>query len=63
MKKFEICHVVICRVHAWRTIEANNYEDALTHAAAIQHITDSGSNYEIVDDEAVKQITIREIQS
>lgn len=61
MKTFEVSHVVLCKVHAWRTIEADSYEDALTRVAAIRHITDSGSNYEIVDDVSIKQIAIREM--
>lgn len=63
MKKFRISHIVLCKVHVWRTIVADSYEDALRKAAAIECITDTsnGADYEVVDDEAVKQITIKEI--
>jgi hypothetical protein len=65
MKKFRVSHIVLCKVHVWRTIAADSYEDALCQAAAIECITDTsnGADFEIVDDEAVKQITIKEIQS
>ena len=63
MKKFRISHIVLCKVHVWRTIAADSYEDALRKAAAIECITDTsnGADYEVVDDEAVKQIIIKEI--
>lgn len=60
MKKYMVKHTVICEVSAWRVIEAENYADALAKVAAIHTVT-AESNYEIVNDLEVKQVSIKEI--
>ena len=63
MKKYMVKHLVLCEVNVWRTIEAENYADALAKVAAIECITDTsnGADHEVVNDLEVKQLSIKEM--
>jgi hypothetical protein len=63
MKKYMVKHLVLCEVNVWRTIEAENYADALAQVAAIEYLTDtsSGADHEVVNDIEVKQVLIKEM--
>ena len=63
MKKFKVSHIVTCKVHVWRTIEAHSYDDALRKVAAIECVTDTsnGADCEVISDEAVNKITVSEL--
>jgi hypothetical protein len=63
MATFRVNHIVLCEVSTWRTIEADNFDDALLKVAAIEYVTDSSScNYEIVNDVKIESVTITEQQ-
>ena len=59
MATFKVKHIILCKVSAWRTIEADNFDAALLKAAAIECVTDSSTcSYEILDDIKIESITI-----
>lgn len=61
MAIFKVQHLVLCEVSTWRTIEADNFDDALLKVEAIETVTASGGcNYEIVNDIKIKSVTITE---
>ncbi len=63
MKTYMVKHTVTCEVNVWRTIEAENYADALAKVAALECLTDTstGADHEIVNDLEVKHVSIREL--
>jgi len=64
MKQFKVKHVVLCEVHTYRVVAANDMTDALNKIAAIGTVTaasgDMACDYEIVHDIEVKAVTIKE---
>jgi hypothetical protein len=59
MKQFKVKQVVLCEVHTYRVVDAENMTDALNKVAAIETAT-AGCDYEIVSDVEVKAVTIKE---
>ena len=55
MNTYRVDHTVLCEVHVWRIIEAENYSDALAQVAALETITatQDGADYEIISDKQV----------
>ena len=62
MKKFYVTYEVQCRIHAYKTVQANSLEEALTmtanHRGAITAICD---DYEIMSDQKVLTVGITEV--
>lgn len=63
MKKYRVTHVVVCEVATYRTILAENFDDAMQKVAAIQTLTATGDggDYEIMSDIETKQMRITEV--
>jgi hypothetical protein len=62
-KKYRVRHVVVCEVAAWRTIYADNMDDAMEKVAKIETITatSDGGDYEILSDLETKSIIVEEV--
>ena len=62
-KKYKVRHVMICEVAAWRTIFADNMDDAMQKVAKIESITSTsdGGDYEIMSDLETKSIIVEEV--
>lgn len=62
-KKYKVRHVVLCEVAAWRTIYADNMDDAMEKVAKIETITatSDGGDYEIMSDLETKSIKVEEV--
>jgi hypothetical protein len=62
-KKYRVRHVVLCEVAAWRTIYADNMDEAMRKVAAIETITATleGADYEIISDLETKSIIVEEV--
>lgn len=62
-KKYKVRHVVLCEVAAWRTIYADNMDDAIEKVAKIETITatSDGGDYEIMSDLETKSIIVEEV--
>ena len=62
-KKYKVRHVVLCEVAAWRTIYADNMDDAMQKVAKIETITatSDGGDYEIMSDLETKSIIVEEV--
>jgi len=61
MKTYMVKHRVICEVNVWRTIEAETFAAAMRQVSATKYITcTDDATSEIVNDIAVKSVTITE---
>lgn len=62
-KKYKVRHVVLCEVAAWRTIYADNMDEAMDKVAKIETITatSDGGDYEIMSDLETKSIIVEEV--
>jgi hypothetical protein len=64
MKQYKVKQVVLCEVHTYRVVAANDMTDALNKVAAIETATasngDMSCDYEIVSDIEIKAVTIKE---
>lgn len=62
MKRFTVRHLMLCEVSVWRTIEAETFEKALEQTKLIDTVTatESGADYEIVNDVSIKELSIKE---
>ena len=63
MKRYKVTHVVMCEVATYRTILAENFDDAMQKVAAIETLTSTfdGGDYEIMSDLETKQMRITEV--
>jgi hypothetical protein len=50
-KKYRVRHVVVCEVAAWRTIYADNMDDAMQKVAKIETITATSDGEGLRDNE------------
>lgn len=62
-RRYRIRHVVVCEVAAWRTIFADNMDDAMQKMAKIETITSTfdGGDYEIISDIETRSIKVEEV--
>ena len=62
-KKYSVRHVLLCEVVAWRTIYADNMDEAMDKVAKIETITatSDGGDYEIMSDLETKSIIVEEV--
>jgi len=63
MKKYKVVHIVFCEVATYRTIVAENFDEAMKKVAAIETLTSTGDggDYEILADIETKQVRITEV--
>lgn len=62
-RKYRVRHVMVCEVAAWRTIYADNMDDAMQKVAKIETITSTsdGGDYEIMSDIETRSIKVEEV--
>lgn len=61
MKKFYVTYEVQCRIHAYKTVQANSLEEALTMTANHRDaVTATCDDYEIMDDQKVLSVIVAE---
>jgi hypothetical protein len=63
MKRYKVTHIVLCEVATYRTILAENFDEAMKKVAAIETLTSTGDggDYEIMSDLETKQMRITEV--
>ena len=64
MKKFTITHIVLCEVATYRTVFAENFDEAMQKAAAIETVTATynDGDHEIIADLEIKKLSITEVK-